>query len=56
MFFARIMDDDYIRRYVILYGLEVTPAIEDAVRAVLWNPALLDRYWALAEEGSGQTE
>ena len=55
MFFARIMDNDYIRRYVILYRLEVTSAIQDAVRALLWNPALLDRYWALAEEEKGRT-
>ena len=55
MFFSRIMDNDYIRRYVVLYGVRVDLRIEAEVRALLWNPELLDSYWMLSTEEVEQT-
>lgn len=48
-FFARIMDEDYIVRYVGLYSVEVTDNIYWVIRGFLWNPELLDYYWSLSE-------
>lgn len=47
-FFARIMDKDFIIRYVSLYSVEVTEGIRWVIRGFLWNPELLDHYWELA--------
>lgn len=49
MFFAKIMEDKYIVRYVGLYSVEVPDSVSWAIRGFLWNPELLDHYWAIAE-------
>lgn len=48
-FFARIMDEDYIIRYVGLYSVEINEDVRWVIRGFLWNPVLLDHYWELAE-------
>lgn len=49
-FFARIMDKDFIIRYISLYSVEVTENIRWVLRGFLWNPELLDHYWELSGE------
>lgn len=49
-FFARIMDDAYIVRYLSLYSVDPTTDNQHKViHALLWNPGLLDHYWKLTE-------
>ena len=47
-FFSRIMEDEYIERYVALYSVEVTENVRWVIRGFLWNPELLNHYWELA--------
>ena len=43
--FERIMDDEFIVRYVALYSVEIQHAYEWVIRDFLWNTELLDHYW-----------
>ena len=53
-FFARIMDEDYIIRYVGLYSVEINEDVRWVIRGFLWNPELLDHYWELSENEASE--
>lgn len=51
LIFERIMDDTFIQRYAALYCVDCkSDKIYKLIRALLWNPVLLNYYWELTYE------